>query len=124
MRPITALPIALFALALVGNPVVGRVRGATGFMRPVPTAKLLVLPLLFYHFERSPRGLWVFVGFLASCMLLMAASWIVAFYPSALAQAVSFARALYAGRRNLSSRTTSTRARNLRSARWRWPIRS
>ena len=46
-----------------------------------PTAKLLVLPLLFYHFERSPRGLWVFIAFLASCTLLMLVSWVVAFDP-------------------------------------------
>jgi hypothetical protein len=40
-----------------------------------------MLPLLFYHCERSPRGVWVFIAFLASCMLLMAASWLVAFDP-------------------------------------------
>lgn len=51
----------------------------------MPSARrpnLLVLPLLLYHFERSSRGLWVFVAFLASCTLLMAASWIVAFAPN------------------------------------------
>ena len=37
-----------------------------------PAAKLLVLPVLFYHFERSTRGMWVFVAFLVSCTLLMA----------------------------------------------------
>jgi O-antigen ligase len=46
-----------------------------------PTAKLLMLPLLLYHCERSPRGVWVFIAFLASCMVLMAASWLVAFNP-------------------------------------------
>ena len=44
-----------------------------------PVAKLLVLPLLFYHFERSPRGMWVFVAFLVSCTLLMVMSWLVLF---------------------------------------------
>ena len=38
------------------------------FYAIAPTAKLLLLPLLFYHFERSPRGMWVFVAFLASCI--------------------------------------------------------
>jgi O-antigen ligase len=47
-----------------------------------PVAKLLVLPGLFYHFERSSRGMWVLVGFLASCTVLMTMSWIVAFNPS------------------------------------------
>ena len=36
-----------------------------------PAVKLLVLPVLFYHFERSTRGMWVFVAFLVSCTLLM-----------------------------------------------------
>jgi hypothetical protein len=40
-------------------------------------AKLLVLPALFYHFARSPRGNWVFVAFLVSCTLLMLVSWLV-----------------------------------------------
>jgi O-antigen ligase len=43
--------------------------------------KLLMLPLLLYHCERSPRGVWVFTAFLASCMLLMAASWVADFNP-------------------------------------------
>jgi O-antigen ligase len=37
---------------------------------------------LFYHFERSPRAMWVFIAFLASCTLLMAVSWVVAFEPA------------------------------------------
>jgi O-antigen ligase len=47
-----------------------------------PTAKLLMLPVLLYHFERSARGLCVFIAFLASCVLLTAMSWIVAFDPA------------------------------------------
>jgi hypothetical protein len=46
-----------------------------------PTVKLLVLPVLLYHFERSPRGNWIFVAFLVSCALLSVMSWLVAFYP-------------------------------------------
>jgi O-antigen ligase len=80
-RPICALPIALVALAVLGTlwsdaPWHARLYAVS------PTAKLLVLPVLFYHFERSARGLWVFVAFLVSCSLLMAMSWIVAFYPT------------------------------------------
>jgi O-antigen ligase len=80
-RPISALPIALFVLALVGTLWSDAPWGARLYAVG-PTAKLLVLPLLLYHFERSSRGVWVFVAFLASCTLLMAASWIVAFAPS------------------------------------------
>jgi hypothetical protein len=79
-RPICILPIAIFALALLGtlwsDAPWGERLHAVG-----PTARLLVLPLLLYHFERSGRGIWVFVAFLASCTLLMAASWLVNFVP-------------------------------------------
>jgi O-antigen ligase len=79
-RPICALPMALFALAVVGTLWSDASWGARLYAIG-PTAKLLVLPLLFYHFERSERGLWVFVAFLVSCTLMMAMSWIVAFDP-------------------------------------------
>ena len=46
-----------------------------------PVAKLLLIPFLLYHFQRSQRGSWVFVAFLASCTLLMILSWIVLFVP-------------------------------------------
>ena len=79
-RPECALPIALFALAVVGtlwSDAPWRVRlNAIG-----PAAKLLMLPVLLYHFERSARGLQVLVAFLVSCALLMVMSWIVAFEP-------------------------------------------
>jgi O-antigen ligase len=80
-RPICVAPIALFALALVGT-LWSDAPWDVRLYAIGPTAKLLVLPLLFYHFERSPRGSWVFVVFLASCALLMAVSWLVAFYPN------------------------------------------
>ena len=80
-RPVSILPVALFALALVGTLWSDAPWGARLYAVG-PTAKLLMLPLLFYHFERSTRGTQVFTAFLASCVLLMAMSWIVAFYPS------------------------------------------
>jgi O-antigen ligase len=80
-RPICALPIAMFALALLGtlwsDAPWGERLHAVG-----PSVRLLALPLLFYHFERSRRGVWVFIAFLASCLLLMGLSWLVAFYPN------------------------------------------
>ena len=79
-RPFCMLPIAMFGLALLGtlwsDAPWGERLYAVG-----PTVKLLALPLLLYHFERSPRGVWVFIAFLASCLLLMAVSWLVAFDP-------------------------------------------
>jgi len=79
-RPICALPIALFALAVAGTLWSDAAWGVR--LHGIgPTAKLLMLPLLFYHYERSSRGMWVFAAFLGSCTLLMAMSWIVAFDP-------------------------------------------
>jgi O-antigen ligase len=92
-RPISALPIAMFALALVGtlwsDASWGERLYAVG-----PTARLLVLPLMLYHGERSPRGAWVFVAFLVSCLLLMLASWLVAFDPN-LSPKLYFSRGPY-----------------------------
>jgi O-antigen ligase len=79
-RPICAAPIALFALALVGT-LWSDARWGMRFYAVAPTAKFLLLPLLFYHFERSQRGLWVFTAFLASCVALLAMSWLVAYDP-------------------------------------------
>ena len=80
-RPICFTPFAFFALAVVGtlwsDAAWGERLHAIG-----PSAKLLVLPGLFYHFERSSRGTWVYIAFLASCTLLMVMSWIVSFDPS------------------------------------------
>jgi O-antigen ligase len=79
-RPICLLPIALFVLAVVGTLWSGAPWGARLYAIS-PTAKLLVLPVLFYHYERSERGMWVFAAFLFSCTLLMGLSWIVLFAP-------------------------------------------
>ena len=79
-RPVSALPIALFALAVAGT-LWSDASWIERFVAIGPTVKLIVLPALFYHFARSTRGMWVLIAFLASCTVLMAVSWIVAFYP-------------------------------------------
>jgi O-antigen ligase len=79
-RPICALPTALFVLAVVGTLWSDAPWGVRLYAIG-PTVKLLMLPVLFYHFECSPRGMRVFVAFLVSCALLMVASWVVFFYP-------------------------------------------
>jgi len=79
--PICYLPLALVGLALVGT-LWSDASWSARLYAVGPTLKLLVLPGLFYHFERSSRGIWVFVAFLVSCALLMAMSWIVAYDPS------------------------------------------
>jgi O-antigen ligase len=79
--PISYLPFALVGLALVGV-LWSDAAWSERFYAVSPTLKLLVLPGLFYHFERSSRGMWVLAAFLVSCALLMAMSWLVAIDPS------------------------------------------
>jgi O-antigen ligase len=79
-RPASALPLAFFALAVAGTlwadgPWPARLHGIN------PSLKLLAIPFLLYHFERSHRGAWVFAAFLVSCTLLMMFSCIVVFEP-------------------------------------------
>jgi O-antigen ligase len=79
--PSYALPFLLLALAVLGTlwadgPWAARLHGIK------PVTKLLLIPFLFYHFQRSQRGSWIFFAFLASCTLLMILSWIVLFAPS------------------------------------------
>jgi hypothetical protein len=80
-RPICIFPMALFALALVGTLWSDAVWGER-FHTIGQATKLLALPLLLYHYQRSTRGMWVFVAFLVSCSVLMVISWIVAFDPA------------------------------------------
>lgn len=80
-RPISALPIALFALALAGT-LWSDASWAERLNAVGPSLRLLALPLLFYHYERSSRGMWVFKSFLVSCVVLMLVSWVVAFAPN------------------------------------------
>ena len=80
LRPVCLLPIALVVLAAAGTlwsdaPWPERIH-AIG-----PAAKLLVIPLLIYQFERWPYGNWVFSAFLASCTLVMLYSFAVAIDP-------------------------------------------
>lgn len=80
MRPISAVPVMLFGLALIGT-LWSDASWSIRFHAVEPAAKLLVLPLLFYHFQRSRHGTWVFAAFLISCTLLMVMSWLVLCYP-------------------------------------------
>ena len=76
--PASYLPLAFFALAIAGLfwtedswPV--------GIQGLLPVSKLLAVPLLLYHYERSERGHWVLFAFLAACVLLMGLSWVTYF---------------------------------------------
>jgi O-antigen ligase len=79
-RPASVFPVALFVLAVVGTLWSDAPWGARLYAVG-PAAKLLMVPLLFYHFGRSARGVQVFKAFLLSCIVLMAMSWLVAYDP-------------------------------------------
>lgn len=80
-RPVCIAPVALFMLAVAGT-LWSDVSWEVRLHGIGPTMKLLVLPLLLYHFQRTARGVWVLVAFLISSTLLMTASWIVGFIPT------------------------------------------
>lgn len=86
-RPVCTVPLALFTLAAVGTLWSDAPWGARLYAVG-PVAKLLMLPVLFYHFERSSRGVQVFTAFLVSCVLLLVMSFIVAWHPSLAWRAV------------------------------------
>lgn len=80
-RPACFMPLVFFALAVVGtlwaqSPWPERLHGIN------PVSKLLLIPLLIYHFERSHRGLWVLVAFVVSCALLLVWSYVVLVFPA------------------------------------------
>ena len=86
-HPACFLPIAFFTLAIIGTlwadgPWPARLHGVS------PVTKLLAIPFLLYHFERSTRGVHVSIAFLVSCVLLLVMSWIVAFDPKLAIRAV------------------------------------
>ena len=79
-RPAAALPLALVTLALLGllwSDATWLARA--GALKSL--SKLLMLPLLLYHFSRSSRGTNVFIAFLASCTFVMLWSFVVAVEP-------------------------------------------
>jgi O-antigen ligase len=79
-RPASALPVAFVALVLLG--IIWSDASWEDWMHQLSqVSKLLMLPLLIHHFERSPRGTTVFTGFLISCAVLTLVSCIVALDP-------------------------------------------
>ena len=76
--PASYLPLAFFALAFAGLFWIAD-SWPVGFQGLLPVTKLLAVPLLLYHYERSERGHWVLFAFLAACVLLMGVSWVTYF---------------------------------------------
>ena len=74
-RPACFLPVVLFALAVVGTLWSTDIPWAARLHAVNPVAKLIAIPILIRHFEKSGRGLWVALAFIASCAAVMLASW-------------------------------------------------
>jgi len=71
--PAGTLPVLLFALGVLGMAwadvtLIERWKGLESFF------KLLVIPLLLVQFRRSDRALWVFGGYVLSCVALLVIS--------------------------------------------------
>jgi O-antigen ligase len=92
-RPACALPIAFFALVLLGM-LWSHAPSHERMHQLSQVSKLLVLPLLIYHFERSSRAMWVFAAFLVSCVVLAIVSCITALDP-VLSAKLYFSRGPY-----------------------------
>jgi O-antigen ligase len=75
--PAAASVVLLVVLAVLGFLWSEATTWQLAFQGFSPFAKLLVIPLLFIHFEKSERGLWIFGAFLISCALLLIASLIL-----------------------------------------------
>lgn len=80
LTPAGGLPVLLVALGALGMlwaDVIWleRWKGLDSFF------KLLAVPLLLVQFRRSDRGLWVFVGYAAACILLLLVSSIFYIWP-------------------------------------------
>lgn len=78
-RPVSAAPIAIFALAVLGLLWATDIPWSARLQGLAPVAKLLLIPFFIYQFERSGRGLWVFAAFVVSCSLILALSWYLYF---------------------------------------------
>jgi O-antigen ligase len=75
-----ALPVVLWTLGAVGMlwasvPLAERLGGLNSFH------KLLAIPFLAVQFRDSARGIWVLIGFLISCTLLLVLSWVLVLIP-------------------------------------------
>jgi len=74
-RPACWVPVLFFALAAAGTFWAADIPWASRLHSLGQVAKLLAIPVFILHFEKSGRGLWVLVGFVASCAVVMLLSW-------------------------------------------------
>lgn len=84
-RPTCWVPVLLFALAAAGMLWASDIPWASRFHSLGQAAKLLAIPILILHFEKSGRGLWILIGFVASCAAVMLLSWVMFIDPRLIA---------------------------------------
>lgn len=80
LSPAGGLPVLLFLLGVAGMAwadvsLAARLDGIKPFFR------LLAIPLLLAQFRRSDRALWVFGGYLLSCLALLLVSYVLVVWP-------------------------------------------
>ena len=85
LRRDLAIPAAAVCLLMVALAALGMLWSEASWARAfsgfAAFSKLLVIPLLLIHFRQSERGLWVFGAFLAACVVLLAVSFLIYFWP-------------------------------------------
>ena len=85
--PAGGIPVLLWVLALVGMLWAFDVSWAERWAGLKGFHKLLMIPLLIVQFQRSERVRWVINGFVISCCILLALSWILIFVPDLFGKA-------------------------------------
>jgi O-antigen ligase len=78
--PAGGLPVLLWALGSLGM-LWAHVSWAEAFAGHDSFHKLLLIPLLLARYRDGGRGEWVLAGYLASCVLLLGASAVLAWWP-------------------------------------------
>ncbi len=81
-RPAGFIPVLFFVLGIAGLLWVSDATQADRLGYAGQLGKLLLIPLLFYHFSRSRRSAAVFAGFVLSCCVLLVWSWLNWLYPN------------------------------------------
>jgi O-antigen ligase len=79
--PAGALPALLLLLAIAGV-AWSEASPSDQFGSIKIFARLVIIGLLFVQFQRSERALWVVGGFLASCVTVLVASWLLWRFPA------------------------------------------
>jgi O-antigen ligase len=82
--PASLAALALFFAAALGMLWSFDASSAEQFRSAGQLVKLLLIPLLLYHFSRSRRGLWVIAAFIASCSVVLGWSWLDWIWPTSI----------------------------------------